>query len=165
MVTSLLFFGHSKAILPVFRFGISALLLQTLHWMGIQKEWIVLITSWEALNHIWSRVRMTTLLRSETLYFFTAICRSYAYKNIGWVVYKSAENRCGIMKPKVVYKHWKATQIMFLQCVFTLNFPSSLQVLRMGTFTYGIELLTGNSFMVQNFLISKKLTEHFGVLL
>ena len=69
------------------------------------------------------------------------------------------------MKPRVVYKHWKATQIMFLQCVFTLNFPSSLQVLRMGMFTYGMELLTGNSFVAQNFLISKKLTGHLGVLL
>ena len=47
---------------------------------------------------------------------------------------------------------------MFLQCVFTLNFPSSLQVLRMGTFAYGMELLTGNSFMAQNFLISMQET-------
>ena len=69
------------------------------------------------------------------------------------------------MKPKVVHKHCKATQIMFLQCVFTLNFPSSLPVLRMGTFTYGMELLIGNSLMAQNFLISKKLTGHLGVLL
>ena len=73
---------------------------------------------------------------------------------IGLVIDKSALNRCGIVEPRVVSKHWKATQIMSLQCVFTLNFPSSLQALRMGMFTYGMKLLTGNSFMTQNFIVT-----------